>query len=144
MEMSHKQKIRSSTKGILGGNKREERVKCTSQKRDNTSQWRIQDFPEEGAPTLQGERQHTNLSNFPKNCMKLKEFGPPGGGGARPPAPPLDPPLHLSQKFATNFLELCHHNYDRYYMSMSFSDSGLTRDVFIFSLSCIKILATLT
>ena len=41
-------------------------------------QWRIQDFPEEGAPTL-GGRQHTILPNFPKNCMKLKEFGPPGG-----------------------------------------------------------------
>ena len=23
--------------------------------------------------------QHTNLPNVPKNCMKLKEFGPPGG-----------------------------------------------------------------
>ena len=42
-------------------------------------QWRIQDFPEEGAPTLQGGRQHTILPNFPENCMKLKEFGPPGG-----------------------------------------------------------------
>ena len=28
--------------------------------------------------------QHTILPNFPQNCMKLKEFGPPGrGGGAR-------------------------------------------------------------
>ena len=55
------------------------------------SQWRIQDFPEEGAPTLQGGRQHTILPNFPKNCMKLKEFGP--GGGARPKFYYLDPPL---------------------------------------------------
>ena len=42
-------------------------------------QWRIQDFPEEGAPTPQlprGVRQHKILPNFPKNCMKLKEFGP--------------------------------------------------------------------
>ena len=30
-----------------------------------------------GAPTPQG-RQRTNLPNFPQNCMKLKEFGPPG------------------------------------------------------------------
>ena len=45
----------------------------------NYTQWRIQDFPEEGATTLQGGRQHTILPNFPKNCMKLKEFGPPGG-----------------------------------------------------------------
>ena len=35
---------------------------------------------------LPGGRQHTNLPNFPKNCMKLKEFGPPGG--ARPSHPP--------------------------------------------------------
>ena len=47
------------------------------------NQWRIQDFPEEGAPTPQGGRQHTILPNFPKNCMKLKEFGP-GGRPSRP------------------------------------------------------------
>ena len=41
-------------------------------------QWRIQDFPEVG-------RQHTILPNFPKNGMKLKEFGSSGG----------DPPLTL-------------------------------------------------
>ena len=29
------------------------------------------------------------LPKFPKNCMKLKEFGPLGGF----PCPPLDPPL---------------------------------------------------
>ena len=34
--------------------------------------------------------EHTILSNFPKNCMKLKEFG--SWGGARL-LPPLDPPL---------------------------------------------------
>ena len=39
-------------------------------------------------------RQHTILLNFPKNCMKLKEFGPPGGGGgARPKFYYVDPPL---------------------------------------------------
>ena len=58
----------------------------------DSSQWRIQDFPEEGAPTLQGGRQHTILPNFPKNCIKLKEFGPPGGG-ARPKFYYVDPPL---------------------------------------------------
>ena len=36
---------------------------------------------------LPGGRQHTILPNFPKNCMKLKEFGPPGG--ARAPRTPL-------------------------------------------------------
>ena len=48
----------------------------------HASQWWIQDFPEEGAPTPQVGRQHTILPYFPKNCMKLKKFGPPGG--ARP------------------------------------------------------------
>ena len=43
--------------------------------------WRIQDFPEVGAP------------NFPKNCMKLKEFGQ---GGV--PHAPLDPPLQGAKK----------------------------------------------
>ena len=33
---------------------------------------------------LPGGHQQTILPNFPKNCMKLKEFGPPD---------PLDPPL---------------------------------------------------
>ena len=63
-------------------------------------QWRIQDFPKEGAPTPQGGRQHTILPKFPKNCMKSKEFGPPGVG-ARPLRPPLDPPLpeHPSLEF---------------------------------------------
>ena len=52
-------------------------------------QWRIQDFHEVGTPTLLGA---TNiiLPNFPKNCMKLKEFGP---GGVEVCVPPLDPPL---------------------------------------------------
>ena len=44
-----------------------------------TYQWQIQDFPDEGVPTPQGGHQHTILPKFPKNCMKLKEFG---SGGA--------------------------------------------------------------
>ena len=28
--------------------------------------------------------------------MKMKEFGPPGGGGARPWRHPLDPPMMFS------------------------------------------------
>ena len=50
-------------------------------------QWRIQDFPEEGAATPQGGHQHTILPYFPENCMKLKELGP--AVGARVPRPPL-------------------------------------------------------
>ena len=35
---------------------------------------------------------------FAENCMKMKEFGPPGGG-ARPWRPPLDPPMILHNYF---------------------------------------------
>ena len=36
--------------------------------------------------------------NFvPENCMKMKEFGPPGGG-ARPWRPPLDPPMDIVER----------------------------------------------
>ena len=45
------------------------------------NQWRIQDFPEEGTPTPQ----HTILLNFPKNCMKLKEFGTRRGAASLTP-----------------------------------------------------------
>ena len=37
-------------------------------------------FPRGGGTNSRGGgRQHTILPNFPKNCMKLKEFGSPGG-----------------------------------------------------------------
>ena len=44
-------------------------------------------FPRGGGANFPGGRQHTILPNFPKNCMKLKEFGPPGG--PRIPRAPL-------------------------------------------------------
>ena len=54
-------------------------------------QWRIQDFPQGGAPT---PKSAIIFQFFPENCMKMKEFGPRGGGGgARPWRPPLDPPM---------------------------------------------------
>ena len=37
-------------------------------------------FPRGGGANSPGGCQHTILPNFLKNCMKLKEFGPPGGG----------------------------------------------------------------
>ena len=49
------------------------------------SQWRIQDFRRGGGANSPGGRQHTILPNFPKNCMKLKEFGPPGERVPRAP-----------------------------------------------------------
>ena len=46
------------------------------------NQWRIQDFSEVAAPTPRGGANIRFCQKFPKNCMKLKEFGPPGGRGA--------------------------------------------------------------
>ena len=63
-------------------------------------QWRIQDFPEEGALTPKGGRQPIIWPIFAKNCMKMKKFW---AGGARVPrAPPLDPPLVVHQIFWRN------------------------------------------
>ena len=39
-------------------------------------------FPRGGGANSPGGCQHVILPNFPKNCMKLKEFGPRGGGRA--------------------------------------------------------------
>ena len=40
----------------------------------NLLQWRIQDFPEEGAPIPEGgETQPIIWPIFPKNCMKIKK-----------------------------------------------------------------------
>ena len=48
-----------------------------------------------GAPTLQeGGGAGAPTYNFAKNCMKLKEFGPPGGHASL--APPLDTPLYYT------------------------------------------------
>ena len=41
-----------------------------------TDRWRIQDFPEGGAPT---PKSVIIFQFFAENCMKMKEFGPPGG-----------------------------------------------------------------
>ena len=45
--------------------------------------------PGGGAPT---PKSAIIFQFFAENCMKMKEFGPPGGG-ARPWRPPLDPPM---------------------------------------------------
>ena len=56
-----------------------------------TGQWRIQDFPEGGAPT---DKSAIILQFFAENCMKMKEFG--FGGGRTSMAPPsLDPPMQV-------------------------------------------------
>ena len=48
------------------------------------TQWRMQDFPQGGAPT---PKIAIIFQIFAKNCMKMKEFGPPGGRASL--APPL-------------------------------------------------------
>ena len=54
-------------------------------------QWRIQDFPQGGAPT---PKIAIIFQFFSENCVKMKEFGPRGGGrGASLAPPPLDPPM---------------------------------------------------
>ena len=70
---------------------------CVLVKANHCHQWRIQDFPEEGAPTP-GGRQPMILSIFAENCMKMKKFWPGGGGGRTSPAPPLDPPMVMPPK----------------------------------------------
>ena len=54
-------------------------------------QWRIQDFPEGGAPI---PKLGLFCNFFAENCMKMKEFGPQGG--ARPRRqPPLNSPMEV-------------------------------------------------
>ena len=63
-------------------------------------------FPQGGGANSPGGRQHTILPIFPENCMKLKEFGPPGGGAARPKFYYVDPPLERCGGWGTIELEL--------------------------------------
>ena len=46
-----------------------------------------------GRQPVGGGGQHTNLPDFPKNCMKLRKFWSVGGPGGVP----LDPPLLTSR-----------------------------------------------
>ena len=41
---------------------------------------------------------------FPENCMKMKQFGPPGGRGRRrvPGASPLDVPISIDLKIESD------------------------------------------
>ena len=55
--------------------------------------WADPGFPRGGGANPPGKPQHTILPNFTKNCMKLKEFGLPEGGGHASLVPPWDPPM---------------------------------------------------
>ena len=54
-----------------------------------SKQWRIQDFPEEGGANPRGGANLLFGQFFPKTAWKWRNFGPEGGGGARPSRPPL-------------------------------------------------------
>ena len=59
-------------------------------------QWRIQDFPQVGAWTLQGEGVNTQFAKFSQKLHEIERIWTPGGGGGggvRPSPPPLDSPL---------------------------------------------------
>ena len=53
-------------------------------------QWRIQNFPQGGAPT---PKITIIFQIFAENCMKMKEFGPPRGHASL--VPPLDLPMNV-------------------------------------------------
>ena len=59
-----------------------------------TSQWQIQDFPEEGAPTPRGAPTY-NFAIFSQKLHEIERIWAPGGRASL--APPLDPPLLHTQ-----------------------------------------------
>ena len=53
-----------------------------------------------GGADLPGEgRQHTNLPDFPKNCMKSRKFWSEETGGECAGGVPLDPPLGIHFRY---------------------------------------------
>ena len=54
------------------------------------NQWRIQDFPEEGVPTLQEGTPTNDFAKFSQKMHEIKRIGTPG---ARVPHAPLDPQM---------------------------------------------------
>ena len=83
-------KFKPVTPGLPAIDKTE--VSDTSQHREVTFQWRMQHFPEVGAPTLRG----ANIwfcQIFPK-LPEIERIWTPGGASL---ALPLDPPLHLEK-----------------------------------------------
>ena len=58
----------------------------------NLMQWRIQDVPEEGAPTPQGGAPTYDFAIFSQKLHEIERIWAPGGG-ARPKFYYVDPPL---------------------------------------------------
>ena len=61
----------------------------------NQKQWRIQDFPEEGAPTPWGGAPTYDFAIFSQKLHEIERISAPRGG-ARPKFYYVDPPLLLS------------------------------------------------
>ena len=59
-------------------------------------------FRRGGGANSPGGRQHTISPKYPKNCMKLKEFGP---GGAHPKFYYVDPPCYIHRSRSTKILD---------------------------------------
>ena len=70
----------------------------------NHGQWRIQDFPEEGAPTPQGEAPTYDFAKFSQKLHEIERISTPRGGG-RPSRPSLDPPLTVNHKYGLLMLQ---------------------------------------
>ena len=73
-------------------------------------QWRIQDFPEGGAWTLQGGREH---AKFSRKLHEIERIWTPRGGRASL-TPPLDPPMvstwnygQFFFSFGVSFFDIC-------------------------------------
>ena len=66
------------------------------------TQWRIQDFPEEGALTLQGGAPIYDFAKFSQKLHEIERIWIPGGGGARPKFYYVDLPLVLVYKRSSN------------------------------------------
>ena len=58
-------------------------------------QWRIQDFPDGGAPTPERGAPTYYLTNFSQKLHENEENLTPEGGARVPAPPPLDPPMYM-------------------------------------------------
>ena len=56
-------------------------------------QWRIWDFPEEGAPTPRGGAPTYDFAKIPQKLHEIERIWTPRGRGARPKFYYVDPPL---------------------------------------------------
>ena len=96
-------------------------------------------FPRRGGANPQGGGANLLFCpNFPENCMKMKEFGP-RGGGARPWRPPLDPPMTIDYKIKCRYAkggnraQICNpiDEFDKILISNNFGSGGSWTGIFL-------------